>query len=66
MLSTSKHSLLFKHLLIPVDHNLRPRCAENFNLRDALDMPDEFVFVLLSIHFWSRAAAKGLDFRNEH
>src|SRR6266576_3032173 len=52
--------------LLPVACNLWFGRTENFNLRDTLDMPDEFVFVLLSIHSWSRAAAKGLDLGDKH
>src|SRR5262245_29889976 len=51
---------------LPCRRGLRFGRAEDLDLRDALNMPDEFVFVFLSIHFWPRASAQWLDFGDEH
>src|ERR1051325_3572487 len=50
----------------PVARSLWLGRAQNVDLRDAFNVPDEFVFVFLSIHFRSRAAAERLDFGDEH
>src|SRR6516162_3002567 len=40
--------------------------AEDFDLGDALNVPDEFVFVFLSIHCWPRASAQRLNLGDQH
>src|SRR6185436_4430933 len=40
--------------------------AENFDLRDTLDMTDECILVFLSVHFRPRASSQRLDFGDEH
>ena len=52
--------------LPPVARSLRFGSAENLDLRDALDMTDEFVLVFLSVHFRPRTSAQGLDLGDEH
>src|SRR5689334_24560231 len=49
-----------------VVRSLRFGRTEDFDLGDALDVPDEFVFVFLSIHSRPRTSAERLNLGDEH